>query len=674
MKNYHADINSCPSAIPHHPCVFEKSRTAFLIEPSEAMRAIKDKPYYVDKWDFSTTHTVAINKTLTLSFSATLPEYKKAIQDTLYHLYHFFKQRDKVAPSISSMKKWRYGIQQIGTYLQGTKWHELDNRDKYKLFKQRFKQGNVGKDTAIIIISVINHLRVSGLINKVIEGNEFQKLAKKDTRQQAIAIPISFYKHLVADALKTIETYHKYRYQIDEVMEQAYQLYEQIENGEWVGKRKDRALSMHPSAIHNRKKRALESINHAIPNFTVRMDGAELNRIQTACLIVVLAFSGVRIGEACSFNKDSFHIKHVEGNEVAVLQGETSKGNDGKPQKATWQSHLIVKDALELAEDMMQSTRLRFAARVQKKATQGVHSSESIENMKRQLTSAFILSQLNKQSSDNFIMNSPSVLIFNYFKRLEIKATQEDVDEFDLLNPSREGDMRLGGRLSKLSPHDFRRTFAVFFVRYGFGTASGIKFQYKHNNLNMSNYYANNSILAKMNDILLDKDLLDEFTDARIDLGVDLFDDVYNKSENLSGKQGEAIQQVKLEKLKNGIDIYLTREEIEKHVRNGDFHIIQLPTGGYCTNPTCNRVCGSQPFRAEVKECVHQVFTDAGAKVLAKQRLRLIDKFKGMNKGDNLKRAILTGLKQKIQISEITLKKHNINFTPFTKEIKKGAA
>lgn len=153
-----------------------------------------------------------------------------------------------------------------------------------------------------------------------------------------------------------------------------------------------------------------------------------------------------------------------------------------------------------------------------------------------------------------------------------------------------------------------------------------------------------------------------------------MFDDVYNKSENLSGKQGEAIQQVKLEKLKNGIDIYLTREEIEKHVRNGDFHIIQLPTGGYCTNPTCNRVCGSQPFRAEVKECAHQVFTDAGAKVLAKQRLRLIDKFKGMNKGDNLKRAILTGLKQKIQISEITLKKHNINFTPFTKEIKKGAA
>jgi len=182
----------------------------------------------------------------------------------------------------------------------------------------------------------------------------------------------------------------------------------------------------------------------------------------------------------------------------------------------------------------------------------------------------------------------------------------------------------------------------------------------------MAKYYHNNADLMRMNDVLLDMDLLNELKEADIELGVDIYDEIYNKSENLSGEYGEEIARKKrLNKLNSGVNIYMSRADIEAHVRAGDFSIVQLPTGGYCTNPECNRVCGQTIFNAEKKRCQHTVYTDKSAKILAKQRERLIAKFRGLNTGDRLKNSILAGLKQKIQDSESTLTKHKIKFEPF---------
>lgn len=238
-----------------------------------------------------------------------------------------------------------------------------------------------------------------------------------------------------------------------------------------------------------------------------------------------------------------------------------------------------------------------------------------------------------------------------------------------MLNPSREGQLTVGGTYSGFSSHDFRRSFAVFFVRYGFGSASGIKFQFKHQNINMSGYYANNAVLAQMNDLLMDEEMLNELKEAGIDLGVDIFDEIYNDSEHLSGVKGKAIMQERLDQLKAGKRIFMARSEIEENIRRGNFHIMQLPSGAYCTNASCDRVCGTSLFRAEIKECDHKVVTDKGAKKIAKQRERLITKFTNLNTGDVLKSSILTGLKQKILVEELTLKAHEIPYTPFTDEV-----
>jgi hypothetical protein len=239
------------------------------------------------------------------------------------------------------------------------------------------------------------------------------------------------------------------------------------------------------------------------------------------------------------------------------------------------------------------------------------------------------------------------------------------VDEFNRLNPNREGELKLGGFLPKLSPHDFRRTFAVFFKRYNFGTTASIKFQYKHDNINMSDYYANNARLQAMSDIMLDNELLTILRDEGIMLGVDTFDEIYNESSHLSGAGGERIAQDRFNKLKEGHHVYMTRQEIEKLVKNGTLSVVKLPTGGYCMNATCSRVCGIAPFLGEIKPCEHQVVTDNEAKVILRQNGRLIKSFREMNIGAPFMQSILIGMKHKIKRNEIIVKQHNLKFEEF---------
>ncbi|MCG9749875.1 hypothetical protein L1D54_05260 [Vibrio brasiliensis] len=650
------------------PFPLQKSKVAFLVEGLDALGST-DKPYHVEEWDFSTVNVVAVNKTLKVSFKSTNQEHVKGIQDTLYKLYHHSKQTQTLPLSVSMMNRHKFSLQHVANCLGDTYWRSLDNPRKLKSFLRQLRELKLTVGVIYPIIGVLKKLSSLGVIETFIESKALLKCAKPKDKEQSVAIPSKMFQGMLNHSLRVVEKYYEHRHEISRVMKEAYDLKERIVNGEVIQKSsRAKSLADSPKAIDKRFARAVKRISHNIPDFTLNLRAQSLNEILTNCVVVVLAFSGARIGEALSFNKDSIKPITINGKRVILLQGETTKGNDGIPRVVTWQSHPIAQVALELAYDMMESTRTLYVARVDEKEKQGL-SPESIKHMRKQLKSAFLVPTAVYQDSDNYVF-----YVFKHLQNLmnkwfDYKATQEDLDEFEQLNPAREGQLKLGGTYSKISSHDFRRTFAVLFVRYGFGSASGIKFQYKHANINMSDYYANNAYLARMNDILLDEELLDELSEEGIELGVDLFDDVYNGSEHLSGAQGDVIKQERLRVLESGQSILMTREEIEEHIRSGDFHIIQLPSGAYCTNASCDRVCGTQPFRAEVKECAHKVVTDRGAKKIAKQRERLIAKFRAINTGDKLKSSILAGLKQKIQIEELTLKKHSVAFAPFKDEI-----
>ncbi|NGZ65838.1 hypothetical protein G6Z92_02395 [Vibrio aestuarianus subsp. cardii] len=649
---------------------FQKSPTAFLMEGLDKLD-VKDKPYHIEVWDFSPSHTVGVRYGLTLSFRATKPEYVHGILDALYKIYHDYKDKNSSNLSVDYMDSIKNGLQHVADCLGSTEWRNLENNCGWKSLLRQLKQKKLGLSPIKHIRDSLNKLTGCGLLNVYIDSKALMKCASSDKSKQHVAIPHRLYQRILSRALEVVEAYYPYRHDISDVMRQAYDIQERVMSGERLategrGYGRDE-LSMSAVAIQLRCARALKRIVHDIPDFDVKLDGTALSDILVSCLIVTQGFSGVRIGEAASFNANSADEVIVNSNKVTVLTGETTKGHNAKPKTVTWQSHPLAKVALELADDMMAANRALYQKDVDEKERQG-ETKENIKHMRRQLESAFLVPNATRQTSNNYIFN-PWKALKKFIKNLDYKATTEDVEEFNMLNPTREGELKVGGTYSGLSSHDFRRTFAVFFVRYGFGTASGIKFQFKHENINMSGYYANNAELAQMNDLLMDEEILEDLKEAGIDLGVDIFDEIFNQSEHLSGAKGEAIMQDRMKKLEAGESIFMTREEIEENLRRGNFHIMQLPSGAYCTNGSCDRVCGTLPFRAEIKECEHKVVSDKGAKVIAKQRDRLIAKFTNLNTGDPLKSSILTGLKQKIQVEELTLKAHEIPYQPFNDDI-----
>lgn len=661
-------LNKHDNAVPSVPV--QKSETAFLIEGLDRLD-VADKPYHVERWDFSTSHVVGMRYSLSVSFKSASPEYVNGIQDALYQFYHHSKKVSTLPLSVAQMDVMKTSLQHIADRLEGTDWSQLGNARQWKSFTRSLKQRQFGDARIGHILSALNKLTDVGLLSSYVDAKALKKCAKKKERKQHVAIPHKLYQCIMNHALETVEKYHPYRHEISQVMGEAYDIRKRIHNGERLAERGSgngrTELSMTANALDQRVTKAIKRIDHCIPDFKVNLRATDLAGILASCLVVVQGFSGVRIGEAVSFNKDSADTVMVNGQPVTILTGETTKGHDGMPTIATWQSHSVAETALELAYDMMASTRKFYHNGVDRKEAEG-ETAENIAHMRKQLCSAFLLPQAARQISDNYIFD-PYKALKRVINHLGYKATPEDVEEFNTLNPSREGQLTVGGTCTGLSSHDFRRSFAVFFVRYGFGTASGIKFQFKHQNINMSGYYANNAVLAQMNDLLMDEDILNDLKEAGIDLGVDIFDEIYNESEHLSGVKGEAIMQERLEQLKAGKRIFMTRSEIEENLRRGNFHIMQLPSGAYCTNASCDRVCGTSLFRAEIKECDHKVVTDKGAKKIAKQRERLIAKFTNLNTGDVLKSSILTGLKQKILVEELTLKAHEIPYTPFTDEV-----
>ncbi|MCF2899764.1 hypothetical protein L1267_04970 [Pseudoalteromonas sp. OFAV1] len=612
-------------------------------------------------WDFSGQEKTRVNGGSVISFKAVDEAFRADIQSTLAFLSKMYKELEGELASLSQVMSWKLGLSHIMLVNKNADWASFSDDRVYKIFKVKLKkhiqESKLSETTANNIITVLNLFNKSGLCVIKVNGLEITGWVVKEVEQH-IAIPISMYQRIIASALETVETYHPYRYIMNDAQAELEKIY--LEENE----RRDATRPVY--TFNNRINSRIMALSNGIPNFRLTRDGRELGRIQLSCAIVCLAFSGVRFGELASMNKDSY--KEIGGNKIPTLRGEETKRN-GQVIQETWQTSEVAKDALELAHDMTQFLRDTYEEKNNDDLRGGLVSTQVYAHRARQITSAFLSLKASAVKS-NYCIQDMSRKFNSFIQSSGFLATQADVEEFNRLNPSREGQLKIGGTLPKLTAHDFRRSFAVFFKRYGFGSATTIKFQYKHSNLQMSNYYANNASLQAMEDVLMDHELLEKMNKEGIEMGVDIFDDIFNKSETLSGAGGERIAEDKFKQLQDGHKVYMSREEIKALVSNGTLSVVKLPTGGYCMNTKCSRVCGIGQFAGEIKPCEHQVVTDKEAKVILRQNKRLIQSFRDMNTGDPMMNSILIGMKQKILRNELTIKKHNLRYEEFYDVVK----
>lgn len=619
------------------------------------------------KWKFSGAIQVGVGGLTDISFSRIDMKYRKYIQSTLAYIMDEYKQKNKTHPTIGQLQHWKNGLKYIVQSLGECNWNLLSDDRIFKQFKKSFSELAIKRSLSQTLIN--NVVTTFGLLNslnlchRIVTIKSLNIQSIKPTKQY-IAIPTNIYQQILNDAISTVESLHPHRHEISALMNRIQTIYDEEKN------RKDKSSSL--GQINDRTRNRIRKIGHNIPDFKLTRDGTNISNILTPCAIVLLAFSGVRVGELNSFTKDSYEEREGEhGDNIYFLKGETTKTVNGIPKKEVWQTHRISKDALELAYDCTAYLRTTYIDDVNKQYTEQKINLDEYKKTLRVLESVFLPVTLGGSKKTNYSSTAArSKNLKSYLEQLNIKATKEDVDSFNTLNPSWHGELKEGQFLPKISAHDFRRTFAVFFKRYGFGTTSTIKFQYKHRNINMSEYYGKNAQLQYFEDVLLDSDLIQLLHEEGVNIAVDMFDEIYNDSETLSGLGGERIAKDKFEKLRSGDKVYMTRTEIESLVRNGTLSIVKLPTGGYCTNSSCSRVCGIGEFSAEIKPCEHQIITDKEAKRTQRQNKRLINTFRDLNNGDPMMKSILIGVKQKIKINESLIINHGIKVTAFEDNIK----
>jgi hypothetical protein len=612
---------------------------------------------YDEHWDFTGTKEYGINVKPVISFINIPIKCKRDIQKTLHTLYDFYKHNPKYStPSYSMLDAYKFGLSNIYSLTGSVIWEDLSSDVVFNRFKRKLAASNFSPyQIESQIINVLNRLCEIGIIKKEIDGRELMQSIVSS--KQHLAIPTNMYKKILDNALSVVEKYHPLRKKICLTLTEINKVRDSCRENR-------RARKSQKKEFEVKYKKKIES---SIPSFEIDFTGKQASEIVISCLIVVLAFSGVRKGEAVSFNSKSAKPYLISGNEVWVLTGEDTKPNQGVSKAASWQSHEVAKHALELADAISRSIRKFNTRLIEDRYKTGKFNVDEYKQAIRNNTSAFLSHNMdiNKVS---FIINSFNQRIQDLVKKWGVTASGADVDEFNKLNDTRIGELSLGGFLPKLSTHDFRRSFAVFFKRHGFGTLAGIKFQYKHKNINMSGYYANNADLMAMEDLLLDEQLLDMLEEEGIKLGVEIFDDIYNESVNLSGVAGERIALDKFKKLKTDHKIFMPRDDIELLIRRGELSAVRLPSGGYCTSSSCERVCSM--FSAENAKCQFKVYTDKEAKKLKRKHTRFCEQFESLNNGEALNNSLLYSIKQNIKLIETVLCKHNVQFIEFTSKIK----
>ncbi|MET2898760.1 hypothetical protein ABXV22_10625 [Vibrio rotiferianus] len=623
------------------------------------------------EWDFRALK----QNTKILCFGHIDVKYRHDIQSYLYALMQWQKKNSSSNShvAVGSLKSSRNHFTKLAKLWGKSEFSLLSSEREWKKCTKKLEW--VGsKVSCRKLASVINSLNKAGLVTRYVHRREYTKWVNPNAGNgQAIAFPEAIHISILKVVIEFVETYHPYRHQISKAMEKLYSYQDEMFNAELkalgVSALSDSEMKTFTGNMSRITSKWPE--RKAIPNFSFHRRGNWLGKLLRMCFLCVGLFSAARKKELLSMSKESYDDTLAA---VPKISGFSTKGNKGERVYTTWNTAPIAKQALELAFDATQAAR-KYSLKILDDGYQNSLLTEDQYNaMLQDLQSAFISSDIpydsealiNKMSLQYKVDGADNSL---NMKDLNITATEEDVEEFDLLNPERAGSLKVGCGLPKLSPHDLRRSFVVFMVKNRLGNALTVKYQLKHRNINMSNWYANYSELARTNQLLMDTELMNEFEKAVESSAVDAWDEIYNVSETLSGEEGERIAKNKAEQLAQGEQIVMSRSELLALVRSGDKSIVLLPTGGYCTNRNCERLCSLMDIVEA--PCTHKIITDKAAKRLSRERDNLIASFRVINDmGDYANELILDARKKKIQSIEPTLVKHSIPFDNFNDDIK----
>lgn len=511
----------------------------------------------------------------------------------------------------------------------------LEDDSGFRRVIERGRLKNLRYKTWMNNIVFLSRLGQGGYIRKDIENSVvLAKYLAGDTTftRQTMAIPENIASAYFGNAISVVEKYYPHRKNISDLY--GIFLKEYYAN---------KSSGFHTITC---KRAALKKAS-SFELYEIELDltGRWLSWLRGACYTVLAAFTGCRDGEIKSFNLSSYEERAYASIKIPILNGIDTKPNVGGVKRAvSWVTIPVASKAIELLWDAYEFARHMWLV----EADRILHADEK-ERFVKGVNSLFITIPFSS-STKPVAGRQPIVSSLENFSRsVGYKSTSKDVEEFNLLNPTRTGELKVDEVLIP-HPHAFRRTFAVYVVRNRLGSLLDLKYQFKHMNIAMTSWYSNQANVASYFDMQMDKELLAEIS-VENDIYIrDTLFYLYNEAETLAGPEGQRILELRE---KSPTTIYLSRKEISQQVEEGRLSIIEHP-GGHCTNPKCDRVC-------DMTTCQYKVVTKEKALELVSVRERLIEKYRSLDQAKVNQPNILSKIYYEIRSIEKIFDEHEMD-------------
>lgn len=591
--------------------------------------------YRDDRW-------IILSEDIDVNFGNLGIEFKSLCKELLYKIFN----NNELVSKKSAAKKY---VQAFSIFSKciiecgGTNFTFINSDKGFREFVNVAQHKKLKYKTWKNYLIILNILKSEGVISRVIDNAEELAVLLSNSQRishQTIALPENIASNYFKVALDIVAKYHPNRKTISDTYENFIQDYNKnIEQGSSVTTASEYA------------KNNYHEITKTI-DFKLDLTGQWLSQIRASCYVVIAAFTGCRDGEIKSFTRSSYQEKKYAGMTIPIVNGVHTKVNiAGVGRETSWVTIPAVKLAIELIWDIYDFSRSAWKER----AKSCFHPDEQ-RKMIREADSLFIsYSPTAKHPAAG--RQGIECSLKQFVKLVNYRPAYNDVTEFNLLNPSRKGELKIGESLN-VNPHCFRRTFAVYLVRNKLSSLLDLKHQFKHINIAMTSWYSNQANVAGYFDMMLDKELLLDIAQENHDFMTDTLYHIYNEAESLSGAEGKRIANLRGE---DRSSIYLSRDEISKQIRDGQMSIIETPVG-HCTNPQCNRIC-------DAPICKYAVITKTKALELFPKRSLLITKFESLIEFGVKMPNILSKLYYEIKSIEQCFKDHNIAFDVFKHDI-----
>ena len=372
---------------------------------------------------------------------------------------------------------------------------------------------------------------------------------QSDSINQTLYIPNKIHSKLISTCISFIQDKSKKLDNIMNFLEEDFLLYEKVKKDLNITKY-DRSMKRKIDYEKKKEDYKLFQKHHLLEFSSLNEIQKEVRLLSTACSILILNFSGMRINELVNIETDGFKVIESDPR-LYVLRSYETKLSGG--QVSDYITSPIVKDAFDI---------LNTIHSLAKKYDNTINHKHLFVTSKHQKLLTY-----GRADSIGYHIN-------NFAKEIKLIIDHDDIKESELLNGPREEIKP--GEVWPLASHQFRRTLIVNFVSHRLGTINAVKQQVKHMYATMTEYYAKNSRLAETFNLNVVKEIAESIEEELLNEGVRQYKKFHYSNEPLAGIRGQEIMdERKTAKV-------LSDNEIKQLFKTGMYKISKSMYG-YCT-------------------------------------------------------------------------------------------